>query len=170
MIRALQVAVLCCVAAFTPLSHARAQDGNLEGTGPAQTPPGSPESTEPRGEVVFLPAGRPAPFAGFLLEGQDLARWRFHIETLEYRLARDAEAAAARLDVLLGMERARTSAAEERLTLRDTLWQQRVEQLASELREARRAVERGWWESPALWFAIGMVVAGGAVIGIAAAL
>jgi len=170
MIRALQVAVLVCWTVFTPLSPVRAQDGNLEGTASAQAGSGGSEGTEPRGEVAFVPQGRPAPFAGFLLEGQDLARWRFHIETLEYRLARDAEAASARLEVLLGMERARTSAAEERLTLRDTLWQQRVEQLAGELREARQSSERAWYESPVLWFAVGMLVAVGAVIGVAAAL
>lgn len=159
MNRALQAAVLACWMAL-PLSPVRAQDGSLEGS----------EGTEPRGEVSFVLQGRPAPFSGFLIEGEDLARWRFHIETLEYRLARDAEAAAARLEVLLDAERARTSAAEERLLLRNTLWTQRTEELATALAEARRSAQREWWESPLLWFASGVIVAIAATIALAASL
>lgn len=164
--RSFWAAVLGATVALLPLAQASAQDGSLE----APPAAGEPASTEPEGAVAFVLEGGRAPFSGFLIEGEDLARWRFRIETLEYRLDADARAAAARVEVLLEAERARTHAAEERLTLRETLWTARVEELAATLAEARRAAERQWYESEALWFAVGAVVAVAAVIGVGAAL
>lgn len=64
----------------------------------------------------------------------------------------------------LRFQGAEQPAAEDRLRLRDDLWGSREADLLRQLQEAqeqaRRAAERGWWESKALWFAVGVVATG----------
>lgn len=125
-----------------------------------------PESPPPR----LLREGERAPFTGQLILQADLMQWAMRIESLEHRLTLDVATEIARCDVRLTLEQARTSGAEERLTLHEGLYRERVEELNAALTEARRDAERQWFESPALWFAIGAVVAAGAAIGLAASL
>ena len=89
---------------------------------------------------------------------------------MRYLLSRTSERDRELCDVRVEMERARLSAAEERLRLRDDLWGSREGDLLRQLREsqaqARRAAERGWWESEALWFAVGVVATGAVWAGV----
>lgn len=123
------------------------------------------ELPEPR----LLREGERAPFTGQLMAQEDVLRWAATIEELQHRLELDVRTERERCDVRLELERARTTAATETLTLHDTLWTDRVAELTRALGEARRSAERQWYESPALWFAIGAVVTAGATIAIAAA-
>ena len=59
----------------------------------------------------------------------------------------------------MALEQARTHAVEERLALRERLWREQTAALAQELEKARRAAVRGFWETPSLWFAFGLVTA-----------
>lgn len=120
-------------------------------------------------EPVLLTRGTPAPFTGQLILQVDLLRWAMRIEDLEHRLDLDVRTERERCDVRLELERARTTAADERASLRDGLYRERVEELAASLEAARRSSERQWYESPVLWFAAGAVVAVGAALGLAAA-
>lgn len=122
------------------------------------------ELPEPR----LLREGERAPFTGQLMAQEDVLRWAATIEDLQHRLELDVRTERERCDVRLELERARTTAAGETLALHDTLWTDRVAELTRALTEARRSATREWYESPALWFAIGAVVATGAVIAVAA--
>ena len=83
---------------------------------------------------------------------------------MRYLLGRTVERDREVCDTRIAMEGARLAAAEDRLRLRDDLWGSREEDLLRQLREAqeqaRQAAQRGWWESEALWFAVGVVVTG----------
>lgn len=124
------------------------------------------ELPEPR----LLREGDRAPFTGQLILQADLLRWAMRIEALEHRLEVDVRTERERCDVRLDLERARTTAASDTRALHDALYETRIQELAAALNEARRSAERQPWESPALWFAVGAVVAAGAAIGLAAAL
>lgn len=91
-------------------------------------------------------------------------------DRMRFMLGRTAERDRELCDVRVEIEHARLSAAEERLRLRDDLWGSREEDLVRQLREAqeqaRQAAQRGWWESEALWFAVGVVATGAVWIGV----
>jgi hypothetical protein len=143
--------------------------GALAATGAAaQDVPAVPavELPEPR----LLREGERAPFTGQLMAQDDVLLWARTIEDLRHRLELDVRTEVERCDVRLELERARTTAAAETLVLHDTLWTDRVAELTAALVEARRSAERQWYESPALWFAVGAVVTAVATVAIAASL
>lgn len=123
------------------------------------------ELPEPR----LLREGERAPFTGQLMAQEDVLRWAATIEGLEHRLTLDVRTEVERCDVRLELERARTTAAGETLALHTALWTARTEELTAALNEARRSGERQWYESPALWFAIGAVVTAGVTVALAVA-
>lgn len=125
----------------------------------------SVELPEPR----LLREGERAPFTGQLMAQEDVLRWARTIEDLQHRLVLDVRTEVERCDVRLELERARTGAAEDRLTLREGLLRERITELATAVQEARRAATREWYESPALWFAIGAIVATGVAVALAVA-
>lgn len=116
------------------------------------------------GEILPLRRGTPAPRDGMLIGSADLLQIQQEYDRMRYLLGRTSERDREVCGVRVEMERLRLLAAEERLTLRDGLWSTREEELLRQLREAqeqaRHAAERGWWESEALWFAVGVVATG----------
>lgn len=126
-------------------------------------PPATPEEEfrlpEP-GEVLPLRRGAAAPRDGLLIDAEDMLRISQEYDRMRYLLTRTAERDAETCDVRVEMERARLSACEERLRLRDELWADRQDELALQIEaartEARRAAERQFWESPVLWFVVGV--------------
>jgi hypothetical protein len=120
--------------------------------------------TEPTQEILPLRRGAMAPRDGLLIDAADLLQIRADYERLRYLLTRTAERDAELCDVRVAIERAHTAAAEERLTLRDGLWNARqaelVAQVARAQEQAQRAAERSFWEHPGLWAAIGGAIVG----------
>lgn len=113
-------------------------------------------------EILPLRRGAPAPRDGLLIGAADLLQIQQEYERMRYLLDRTAERDRETCDVRVEMERARISACEERLRLRDELWTARQAELTAALVDAREATraaaERSWFEHPALWFAVGVVV------------
>lgn len=120
-------------------------------------------------EPTLLHQGDRAPFQGELITQEDLLRWAMRIEFLQRELVLDAQRADAVTAAKLDMERARTQAAEDRLRLHEALWTQRATLLGQEVTAARRSAERQWYESPVLWFCVGVVLTAGATIALAVA-
>lgn len=127
-------------------------------------PPAAPEEEfrlpEP-GEVLPLRRGVAAPHDGLLIDAEDMLRITQEYDRMRYLLTRTAERDRETCDVRIAMEGARLTACEERLTLRDDLWAARQTELTVQINEARaearRAAERAWFESPVLWFCVGVV-------------
>lgn len=113
------------------------------------------------GEILPLRRGTAAPRDGLLIDAEDLLRIQQEYERMRFLLTRTSERDAEVCDVRVEMERARLTACEERLRLRDELWEARQIELsdavAAARSEARRAAERQWYESPVLWFVVGAV-------------
>ena len=129
---------------------------------PAPPPVPTEEFRQPEpGEILPLRRGASAPRDGLLIDAEDMLRIQQEYDRMRYLLTRTAERDAETCEVRVEMERARTGACEERLLLRDELWTARQAELAAlvaEAREtARRSAERAWFESPILWFAVGLV-------------
>jgi hypothetical protein len=128
-------------------------------------PPPAAEFRLPEpGEVVPLRRGALAPRDGLLIDAGDLLQIQQEYERMRFLLERTAERDRETCDVRVEMERARTSACEERLRLRDELWTARQAELAALVTEARaaaaHAAERAWYENPVLWFCVGVVATG----------
>jgi hypothetical protein len=120
----------------------------------------------PEGAVVPLDAGTRAPFAGMLIRDADLTTWRLLLERAQFRLRLFDERAAAVLELNVERERVSIRAAEARNALHEELWRQRVGELTTALNDARVSAMRGWWEHPALWFAVGVVLASVGVVAV----
>jgi multidrug resistance efflux pump len=122
------------------------------------------------GEILPLRRGATAPRDGLLIDAGDLLQIQQEYERMRFLLERTTERDRETCDVRVEMERARTSACEERLRLRDELWTARQAELAAAVAEAREAArnaaERAWFESPILWFVVGVAVT--AIVWIAA--
>lgn len=129
-----------------------------------EAPPAEYQLTEPTQEIVALRRGTPAPRDGLLVDAADMLQIRAEYERLRFLLTRTTERDEATCAVRIEMERARTAACGERVSLRDELWTQRQTELVMQVRraqeEAQRAGERQFWEHPALWFAVGVVATG----------
>lgn len=97
---------------------------------------------------------------------EDVLRWARTIEDLQHRLDLDVRTEHLRSAALLELEQARTAAVRATMELHDGLWGGRQREWVASLEQARRSAERGWWESPALWFAIGLIVATGVAVGL----
>lgn len=137
-------------------------------SGQDQTPPSPPSSAtqfqlpDP-GDILPLHRGAPAPRDGLLIGAGDLLQIQQSYEHMRFLLGLTQERDAQVCDVRVQIEHAHTVAAEERLTLRDELWTARQAELVAQVmaaqQQAQRAGQRGIEESPALWAAIGAVVA-----------
>jgi hypothetical protein len=112
----------------------------------------------PAPEIPYLAQGRTAPFDGFLVRGPDLAQWRQRIELLEHQLTLDVTTEQRIAAIQVSLEGARTTAVTERLALRERLWTEQATALTRDLALARKDAVRGFWESPTLWFAFGVLV------------
>lgn len=135
-------------------------------TAVAQEAPAAPTSEfrlpEP-GEILPLRRGALAPRDGLLIDAGDLLQIQQEYERMRFLLGLTHDRDTQLCDVRVQMEQARTRAAEERVTLHDALWTQRQAELVASMqeaqRQAQRAGERQWFESPPLWAAIGVVLA-----------
>lgn len=132
---------LLCILAHASMASAQ----------PVPTPPPVPE-------IPYLAQGRPAPFDGFLVRGPDLAQWRQRIELLEHQLTLDVTTEQRIAAVQVSLEQARTEAVTSRLALRERLWTEQATTLTRDLAAARKDAVRSWYESPTLWFAVGVLV------------
>jgi hypothetical protein len=113
------------------------------------------------GEILPLRRGTAAPRDGLLIDAEDMLQIQQEYERMRFMLERVSERDRETCDVRVEMEHARLSACEERLRLRDELWDARQNELNDTIvearAEARRAAERAWFESPVLWFIVGVV-------------
>ena len=125
-------------------------------------------TVDPGGQIVVLRRGAPAPWEGLLIAQDDLVRWRLEIESLRFRLDAETRRAAAELETRVSLWEARVEAEADRRVLVEGLWQDRSTQLATDLAQAQGAVERAarreWWEHPALWLVVGLVVGAAVVV------
>lgn len=116
------------------------------------------------GDILPLRRGTPAPRDGLLVDADDMLQIQMEYDRLRFALSRTSERDREVCDVRVEMEHARLLAAEERLHLRDDLWNGRQAELVASLDAARQqaaeAAEREWYESPAMWFAVGVLVTG----------
>lgn len=118
----------------------------------------APEPTLALDDIVALRTRQPAPFAGLLIRQDDLVRWRLEIEGLRYRLSAETARHAEELAIRERLSAARLSAASERTELVESLWRARGVELTQRVREAEERAERSVWESPVLWFAVGLAL------------
>jgi hypothetical protein len=122
--------------------------------------PGEFQLPEPS-EILPLRRGTAAPHDGLLIDAGDMLRIQQEYDRMRYLLTRTSERDAERCEVQVAMEHAHVSACEERVVLRDTLWTARQAELVAQVMEARaqaqRAAERAWYESPVIWFIVGVV-------------
>lgn len=136
----------------------------------AQDVPAVPEVALPEvGETLALERGDRAPWAGMLVRDEDLFGLQTRIVTLELELRNAAtrydEAIAGRAELVAAAVRA----GDERVQLHTELWRARAEELARALEQSRSREGAAWYEHPALWFAVGAIVAGALGVGVAAA-
>lgn len=132
--------------------------------------PPVPDVTLPEvGETVALEHGDRAPWAGMLVRDEDLFALQSQVMTLQLQLGNLRslydEALAGRARLLEAAGRA----ADERVELHTSLWRERAAELRTALEESRRREGPEWYEHPALWFAVGAVLAGALGIGVAVA-
>ena len=113
--------------------------------------------------------GDRAPFTGILAPEALFVDWRTRIVLLEERLRIEGEAATALLAVehQLGIDRLHAESSRRELVT--SLYEGRIEILAAELLEAREDAELGFFEQPAFWFAMGVLVTGAGVALVAVA-
>ena len=125
------------------------------------------------GDILPLRRGTPAPQDGLLIDASDLLSIQQSYERMRFLLGLTTQRDTEVCDVRVQIEHARTSAAEERVTLHDELWTGRQGELTAaiaalqvQVQQAQHAAERQWHEAPALWFAIGVVVSAVAVVAV----
>lgn len=132
--------------------------------------PEVPDVTLPDvGETVALERADRAPWAGMLVRDEDLFALQSTVMTLGLSLTNARrlydEALVGRATLLEAAGRA----CEERVTLHTSLWRERRDELAAALIESRRREGAQWYEHPALWFSIGVLVAGALGIAVVSA-
>lgn len=112
------------------------------------------------GDLVPLRRGTAAPRDGLLIDAEVMLQIQMEYDRMRYLLTRTAERDVELCNVRVEMERARLTACDERLMLRDDLWTARQSELTAQIVEARAAArtaaERSAWESPVLWFVVGV--------------
>ncbi len=123
------------------------------------------EPTPGAGQIVALRLRQPAPFAGLLIEQDDLVRWRLEIERLRFELDAERRRAAAELEVHRGLFERHLALSNDRLTLVQSLWEERATELQQSLQQALERAERDLWEQPGFSVAIGLAI--GLVLGVA---
>lgn len=122
------------------------------------------------GDILPLRRGQASPQDGLLIGAADLLNIQQSYERMRFLLGLTQERDAQVCDVRVQIEHAHTLAAEDRLTLRDTLWTDRQAELVAQVQaaqaQAQHAGERQWFESPPLWAAIGAIVATVVFVGV----
>lgn len=117
-------------------------------------------------ELQMLQKGARAPWTGILILQDDLVQWRFKIEALEFELQNVRQLHTSILKVEKELTERKIQIERERTTLIQELWKAQVEKLGKELQKTQehllRAQEIDWWEHPAFWLAIGVVITSGA--------
>jgi hypothetical protein len=130
---------------------------------PVTTAPADQFQLPEPGDILPLHRGQTAPQDGLLIGAADLLGIQQGYERMRFLLGLTTQRDAEVCDVRVQVEHARTSAAEERLALHDELWTARQTELvaavAAAQAQAQHAAERSVFDSPALWFAIGILVA-----------
>jgi len=111
-----------------------------------------------------LHRGQAAPADVLTVDPDTIIQIRLDYEALAARLVLDVQRERDRCALRLDMEQERTRAATERVTLHDELWTERQRELVAAVEQARRQAERQWWENPALWAALGAVIASAVAI------
>lgn len=115
------------------------------------------------GDILPLRRGQTAPQDGLLIDPHDLLSIQQEYERMRFMLGLTHDRDVQLCDIRVQEEQARTHAAEERLTLHDTLWTDRQQELVAAVQaaqqQAQRAGQRDFWESPPLWAAIGVILA-----------
>lgn len=115
------------------------------------------------GDILPLHRGQASPQDGLLIGAADLLNIQQSYERMRFLLGLTQERDAQVCDVRIQIEHAHTLAAEERLTLRDTLWTDRQAELVAQVQaaqaQAQHAGERQWFESPVMWLVVGALVA-----------
>jgi hypothetical protein len=141
---------------------------------PAPTAPSADQFQLPDpGDILPLRRGTPAPQDGLLIAASDLLSIQQSYERMRFLLGLTQQRDAEVCDVRVQVEHAHTAAAEERLTLRDELWTARqteltgaIAALQAQVQQAQHSAERQWYEAPALWFAVGIVVSAVAFVAV----
>lgn len=139
-------------------------------TTPAPSATAAPAPSDPSqfqlpdtGDILPLRRGQAAPQDGLLVDAHDLLSIQQEYERMRFMLGLTHDRDVQLCDIRVQEEQARTHAAEERLTLHDTLWTDRQQELVAAVQaaqqQAQRAAQREWFESPPLWAAIGVVLA-----------
>lgn len=115
------------------------------------------------GDLVPVRQGQVATATGLIIAAPDMLNIQQEYERMRFMLGLTHDRDTQLCDIRVQAEQARTSAAEERVTLHDTLWTQRQQELVAAIAaaqaQAQHAAERQWFESPPLWAAIGVVLA-----------
>lgn len=117
-------------------------------------------------QLQLLQKGARVPWTGILILQDDLVKWKFRIEELEYELSQVRQLHTRILQVETTLTERKLVIERERTTLIQNLWKDRAEELGDELQKTQeqllRAQEIDWWEHPALWMAVGVVITSGA--------
>lgn len=118
------------------------------------------------GDFLPLHRGAPAPRDGLLVDQAVMLSIVQGYDRLQHLLDATATRDGELCDVRVAIEHAHVTAAEERLTLRDGLWEARQAELVQQITatqqqvlQAQHAAERQFWESPILWAVVGALVA-----------
>lgn len=127
----------------------------------------APELTLPEvGETVALERTDRAPWAGMLVRDEDLFALQTQILQLQMQIQ---NATTLHAETLTGRAALLAEAAErctDRVDLVAGLWRERRDELAHSLEVSRSHEGAEWFEHPALWFALGAIVAGALSVGV----
>lgn len=110
--------------------------------------------------LTRLTSGQRAPFEGILAPESLFVDWRARIVLLEGQLEINTAAAADRELAIDELFQARLDFETDRRDLERELFTGRIEVLRREVETARAASKRGFFEQPAFWFAMGVIVTG----------
>lgn len=110
--------------------------------------------------LARLTDGDRAPFTGILAPEALYVDWRNRIVLLEQRLEIEGDAANSRELALESLHEGRLSFEVERRALERDLYINRIDALVLQLVEAREDAKTGFFEQPAFWFAMGVIVTG----------
>lgn len=150
------VAFILSVAIVTQPVRVLAQDT------PTAAPSAQFQLPDP-GDVLPLHRGTPAPRDGLLIDADNLLSIQQSYDRMRYMLDHITDRDQQICDARVQVEQARTTAATATTSLHDDLWTQRQQELRQALAQATARAERQWWESEALWFAIGGLVVAGVI-------
>lgn len=115
------------------------------------------------GDILPLRRGQASPQDGLLIDAHDMLQIQQEYERMRFLLGLTQQRDTEVCDVRVQIEHAHTTAAEERLALHTTLWEGRQQELVASVQQAQQqaqhAAERSFFDQPAVWFAIGILVA-----------